>query len=120
MKNDPDARGIAVCGGGIGISIAVNRFPWVRAALVSDATAARLCREHNDANVLALGQRLTGTAVALIVSTPLWPRHSREVVMHPGLASSQRLPAGRELNLQEAATGAAQGDQSWMTSENRT
>ena len=65
MKNDPDARGIAVCGSGIGISIAVNRFPWVRAALVSDATAARLCREHNDANVLALGQRLTGTAVAL-------------------------------------------------------
>ena len=65
MKNDPDARGIAICGSGIGISIAVNRFPWVRAALVSDATAARLCREHNDANVLALGQRLTGTAVAL-------------------------------------------------------
>ena len=65
MENDPKARGIAVCGSGIGISIAVNRFPWVRAALVSDATAARLCREHNDANVLALGQRLTGTAVAL-------------------------------------------------------
>ena len=65
MENDTKARGIAVCGSGIGISIAVNRFPWVRAALVSDATAARLCREHNDANVLALGQRLTGTAVAL-------------------------------------------------------
>jgi ribose 5-phosphate isomerase B len=65
MKDDPDARGIAVCGSGIGISIAVNRFSWVRAALVSDATAARLCREHNDANVLALGQRLTGVAVAL-------------------------------------------------------
>lgn len=65
MKDDTEARGIAICGSGIGISIAVNRFPWVRAALVSDATAARLCREHNDANVLALGQRLTGTAVAL-------------------------------------------------------
>ena len=65
MKDDPHARGIAVCGSGIGISIAVNRFPWVRAALVSDTTAARLCREHNDANVLALGQRLTGRAVAL-------------------------------------------------------
>jgi len=65
MKDDPAARGVAVCGSGIGISIAVNRFPWARAALVSDATAARLCREHNDANVLALGQRLTGTAVAL-------------------------------------------------------
>lgn len=65
MQDDPDARGVAVCGSGIGISIAVNRFPWVRAALVGDATAARLCREHNDANVLALGQRLTGVAVAL-------------------------------------------------------
>ncbi|MGC6453967.1 MAG: ribose 5-phosphate isomerase B [Candidatus Puniceispirillaceae bacterium] len=65
MADDSDARGIAVCGSGIGISIAVNRFPWVRAALVSDATAARLCREHNDANVLALGQRLTGTTVAM-------------------------------------------------------
>ena len=65
MQDDPDARGVAICGSGIGISIAVNRFPWVRAALVGDATTARLCREHNDANVLALGQRLTGVAVAL-------------------------------------------------------
>ena len=65
MQVDPASRGIAVCGSGIGISIAVNRFPWVRAALVSDVTAARLCREHNDANVLALGERLTGVAVAL-------------------------------------------------------
>ena len=65
MKDDPQARGIAICGSGIGISIAVNRFDWIRAALVSEVTSARLCREHNDANVLALGQRLTGIAVAL-------------------------------------------------------
>ena len=65
MKDDSATRGIAICGSGIGISIAVNRFPWMRAALVSDATAARLCREHNDANVLALGQRLIGQAVAI-------------------------------------------------------
>jgi ribose 5-phosphate isomerase B len=65
MQDEPLSRGVAICGSGIGISIAVNRFPWVRAALVGDATAARLCREHNDANVLALGQRLTGVAVAL-------------------------------------------------------
>ena len=45
--------------------MAVNRFSWCRAALVSDATAARLGREHNDANVLALGQRLTGQTVAI-------------------------------------------------------
>ena len=50
-------RGVAVCGTGIGISIALNRHPGVRAALCHDETSARLAREHNDANVLALGQR---------------------------------------------------------------
>ena len=65
MRGDAAARGIAVCGSGIGISMAVNRFSWCRAALVGDATAARLGREHNDANVLALGQRLTGQTVAI-------------------------------------------------------
>jgi ribose 5-phosphate isomerase B len=56
--------GVAVCGTGIGISIAANRVPGVRAALCHDVTSARLCREHNDANVLALGQRLVGEVVA--------------------------------------------------------
>ena len=65
MRDDTAARGIAVCGSGIGISMAVNRFSWCRAALVGDTTAAKLCRKHNDANVLALGQRLTGQAVAI-------------------------------------------------------
>ncbi|MFH1158811.1 MAG: ribose 5-phosphate isomerase B [Pseudomonadota bacterium] len=58
-------RGIAVCGSGIGISIALNRNPAVRAALCHDETSARLARLHNDANVLALGSRLTGIEVAL-------------------------------------------------------
>jgi ribose 5-phosphate isomerase B len=57
-------RGILICGTGIGISIAANRLPQVRAAVCSDVTAARLTRLHNDANVLALGERLIGTAVA--------------------------------------------------------
>ena len=57
-------RGVAICGTGIGISIAVNRHPGVRAALCHDETSARLAREHNDANVLALGARLIGTEVA--------------------------------------------------------
>src|SRR4051812_24217875 len=48
-------RGIALCGTGIGISIAVNRHPACRCALVNDPVSARLSREHNDANVLALG-----------------------------------------------------------------
>lgn len=58
-------RGIAICGSGIGISIALNRNPKVRAALCGDVTAARLARLHNDANVLALGERLIGLEVAL-------------------------------------------------------
>lgn len=57
-------RGIAVCGTGIGISIALNRHLGVRAALCHDETSARLAREHNDANVLALGARLIGSEVA--------------------------------------------------------
>jgi ribose 5-phosphate isomerase B len=58
------ARGVLVCGTGIGISIAANRNPKVRAALVHDETSARLSREHNDANVVAFGQRLIGTETA--------------------------------------------------------
>jgi ribose 5-phosphate isomerase B len=57
-------RGVLVCGSGIGISIAANRNPKVRAVLAHDATSARLGREHNDANVVAFGQRLTGIEVA--------------------------------------------------------
>ncbi len=57
--------GVAVCGTGIGISIAANREPGVRAALCHNATAARLSRQHNDANILALGGRIIGTEVAL-------------------------------------------------------
>lgn len=57
-------RGVLVCGTGIGISIAANRNPAVRAAVCHDETSARLAREHNDANVLALGARLIGPEVA--------------------------------------------------------
>jgi ribose 5-phosphate isomerase B len=57
-------RGIAVCGSGIGISIAVNREPKCRCARVDDPLSAELAREHNDANVLALGARLIGSDMA--------------------------------------------------------
>ena len=57
-------RGIALCGSGIGISIAVNRNPHVRCALVSEPLSAALAREHNDANVIAMGARLTGEDMA--------------------------------------------------------
>ena len=78
-------RGIDLCGSGIGISIAVNRHPHCRCALVSDGLAARLAREHNDANVLALGARLIGIetardCVANFLATPFaGGRHQRRV-----------------------------------------
>ena len=58
------ARGVALCGSGIGISIAVNRNPVARAALVSEPLSAKLAREHNDANVIAMGARLIGIEMA--------------------------------------------------------
>ena len=57
--------GVAVCGSGIGVCIAANKVPGVRAALVHDVTSAHLAREHNHANVLCLGGRLTGPSVAV-------------------------------------------------------
>jgi len=78
-------RGILLCGTGIGISIAINRYPFIRAALIHDVTGARLCREHNDANVLVLGGRTTGPAVAMdcvdaFLDTPFaGGRHERRV-----------------------------------------
>jgi ribose 5-phosphate isomerase B len=64
LLQDRQAFGVAICGSGIGISIALNRFSWVRAALVSEPIAAALARQHNNANVLALGERLIGSDVA--------------------------------------------------------
>jgi len=57
-------RGLVICGTGIGISIAANRHPAVRAAVCTDPVAAKLARQHNDANVLALGARLIGEVMA--------------------------------------------------------
>jgi len=64
LRGQPHARGVLICGSGIGISIAANRLPHVRAALVHDALGARLARQHNDANVIVLGARLIGVEVA--------------------------------------------------------
>lgn len=80
-------RGIALCGSGIGISIAVNRNPGCRCALVSEPLSAALAREHNDANVLALGARLIGRDLAVacveaFLSTEFaGGRHQRRVAM---------------------------------------
>jgi ribose 5-phosphate isomerase B len=61
---DKTLRGLVVCGSGIGISIAANKVHGVRCALVHDHLTAQLARQHNDANVIALGARTTGTDVA--------------------------------------------------------
>jgi RpiB/LacA/LacB family sugar-phosphate isomerase len=79
------ARGVLVCTNGIGMSIVANKFPGVRAALVGDATAARMAREHNDANVLVLGGGMMGKFHArellrLFLETPFaGGRHQRRV-----------------------------------------
>lgn len=78
-------RGVLVCGTGIGIAIAANRHRHIRAALCHDVTTARLAREHNDANVLALGGRIVGEAtardcLATFLDTPFaGGRHARRV-----------------------------------------
>ena len=78
-------RGVALCGSGIGISIAVNRNPAVRCALVSEPLSAALAREHNDATVIAMGARLTGEGMAIacldaFLSTPFaGGRHQHRV-----------------------------------------
>lgn len=65
IKNNDADRGVLICGTGIGISIAANRHKHIRAALCSSATDARLAREHNDANVIALGARTMGDVLII-------------------------------------------------------
>ncbi|MBQ9828148.1 MAG: ribose 5-phosphate isomerase B [Lachnospiraceae bacterium] len=60
-------RGILVCGTGLGISIAANRFKGIRAADCTDCFMAKMAREHNDANILALGERVVGKGLAFMI-----------------------------------------------------
>jgi ribose 5-phosphate isomerase B len=87
-------RGVALCGTGIGISIAANRHPACRCALVSEPLSARLAREHNDANVIAMGGRLLGLDMAkacldaFLTTSFGGGRHERRVgkLSHPHFA----------------------------------
>ncbi|NLT15330.1 MAG: ribose 5-phosphate isomerase B [Clostridiales bacterium] len=80
-------KGILICGTGIGMSIAANKIPGIRAALCTDTFSAEMTRRHNDANILALGARVTGTGLALYIldtflKTPFdGGRHARRVEM---------------------------------------
>jgi ribose 5-phosphate isomerase B len=90
-------KGIALCGSGVGISISVNRHPACRCALVSESLSARLAREHNDANVIALGARLIGIeqakeCVSVFLATPFeGGRHQRRVdkLSNPGFETKE-------------------------------
>lgn len=79
------AKGILICGSGIGMSIGANRFKGIRAALCCDSQMAKLAREHNDANILVLGEKLIGKERAIacleaFLNTPFQGgRHERRV-----------------------------------------
>jgi ribose 5-phosphate isomerase B len=90
------ARGIVVCGTGLGVSMAANRHPGVRAAVAYDEETARLSREHNDANILALGGRSLDHALAerileVWLKTPFaGGRHARRVArIEPGSTGNE-------------------------------
>lgn len=88
--------GVAVCGSGIGICIAANKLPGIRAATVHDVTSARLSREHNDANVMCVGARFIGSQVALdavdafLAAEFAGGRHSRRVEKLNNLLQEQK------------------------------
>ena len=91
-------RGVCVCGSGIGISIAANKVPGIRAAVVHDSTTATLARRHNDANVVCVGERTTGTAEAVdavdaFVATGFdGGRHQRRIDQITGLEAGGAVP----------------------------
>jgi len=74
--------GIVICGTGIGISIRANRYPQIRAALCTTEYMAEMAREHNDANVLALGARVVGTEQAWAITKAFLVGNSSEVPRH--------------------------------------
>ena len=85
IKEGKASRGVLICGSGIGISISANRHPEIRAALVHDALGARMSRQHNDANVICMGERMIGIETAkdclsVFLDTPFeGGRHQRRV-----------------------------------------
>lgn len=82
---DPGSIGVLVCGTGQGMAIAANKIPGIRAAVVADPFSARMAREHNDANVLCLGERVLGVELAKVLALEFMGaafaggRHARRV-----------------------------------------
>ena len=97
VANGECERGVVICGTGIGISISANKVRGIRCALCSEPVSAKLTRQHNDANVLAMGARIIGPAMAEeIVHTFLTTefeggRHSRRVDLITKLENGQTI-----------------------------
>jgi ribose 5-phosphate isomerase B len=92
-------RGVLVCGSGVGMAIAANKVPGIRAAVAVDVETARLCRAHNDTNVLTLGARITGAEAAVDI-VQAWleaefegGRHARRVAKLAELEDTRRTEA---------------------------
>jgi ribose 5-phosphate isomerase B len=89
--------GIVVCGTGLGISMAANKVPGIRAAVCTETYSARMAREHNNANILALGGRVTGVGLALdivdiFIKTPFaGGRHSHRVDLITSIEKGETL-----------------------------
>lgn len=79
----PESKGILICGSGIGMSMAANKFDGIRAALCHNEYSARLAREHNDANVLCLGERVSGYGMVEAI-VEAWISASFEGGRHEG------------------------------------
>lgn len=98
--------GVCVCGTGIGISMAANKIPGIRAAVIHDVTTATLARQHNHANVVCLGSRTIGSSVAVdalmafLTTAPLHGRHDRRIAQ---LAELDGALPGSDLSEQQGA-----------------
>ena len=103
VRDGEAEAGICVCGSGIGIAMAANKIAGVRAATVHDVTSARLCRQHNDANVIAIGERLTGPEVARDC-VDAWLAASFEGGRHAGRVDKLNSLGGEE-SVGEAGAG---------------
>jgi len=109
-------RGIVICGSGVGASIVANKFPGIRAGLCHDTYSAHQGREHDDTNVLCLGARIVGTALAHdIVKTWLEatfsgePRHVRRLEKLSAIENEYVRAFGRETAPSRTSTGPRQG-----------
>lgn len=93
VQNDPDSLGVLICGTGIGMSLAANKYTGIRAAAVSEVFSAKMTREHNNSNIVCIGARVIGIETAKMIveaflTTPFegGERHVRRISMIEGLA----------------------------------